>query len=348
MFTFLLNGSVIVKNYLVVTLAIAFCLGHNSKVYGNDSSSEFLLKNIREETSLVNSAIGCVVTSVTPSSLSFSATNPGSSFVSVVASELQTILLPPGLDPETGIILDDPIQLCTNWTYSTSASWITIVKSPSGLTITPQSNSGASRSATITIGGDFFVTVTQAGNCTPPTITSVTPGSSCGSASVSISATPSAGTISWYSVASGGSILATGNTYNTPVISSTTTYYAEAVHNGCVSTPRSPVVATINPRPAKPTSHSWEQEFCGATPLSSVYAVPPSGSVVEWFSNSSGGSALSGSVTLPYYNATYYAQSKNTTTGCVSSTRTAVNTVAFELPQIELVSPQSFCSGATV
>ncbi len=349
MLAFLSSGSVVVKNHLVVTsITVACCLGLKQNVYGVDSSNELFLNRNTVESNLSNSAIACVVSQVTPSSLSFSATNPGSGFVSVVASELQPVLLRSVLDSKTDIIIDDPFQRCTNWIYSTSASWLTILKSSSGLTIIPQSNSGASRSATITIGGDFIVTVTQAGNCTPPTITSVTSGRSCGTASVSISATPSAGSINWYSAASGGNILATGNTYNTPVISSTTTYYAEAVNNGCKSTLRRAVTATINPKPAKPTTYSWEQEFCGTTPLSSVYAIPPSGSVVEWYNNPIGGSALLGTVTLPYNNTTYYAQSKNTTTGCVSTTRTAVNTVAFEIPEIELGASQSFCSSAKI
>ena len=57
----------------------------------------------------------------------------------------------------------------------------------------------------------------------PPTVTGA---SNCGSASLTLSANGS-GTLEWYNVASGGSPIATGNTYTTPVLTSTTTYYVQ-------------------------------------------------------------------------------------------------------------------------
>ncbi len=48
----------------------------------------------------------------------------------------------------------------------------------------------------------------------------------CGSASLLLGATGGAGTTVWYDSYPGGTVLGTGATYNTPVISSTTTYYA--------------------------------------------------------------------------------------------------------------------------
>jgi len=74
--------------------------------------------------------------------------------------------------------------------------------------------------------------------------------SRCGAGSVTISAVAGAGeTIDWYAAASGGSSLLSGSSsYNTPNISVTTTYYAEARNTatGCVSATRTAVTATVN------------------------------------------------------------------------------------------------------
>ena len=66
---------------------------------------------------------------------------------------------------------------------------------------------------------------------TPPLIHDT---SSCGESSFLLTATGD-GTIYWYDVASGGTPLNTGNSYQTPTLSSTTTYYVENVVEGGTS-----------------------------------------------------------------------------------------------------------------
>jgi gliding motility-associated-like protein len=78
-----------------------------------------------------------------------------------------------------------------------------------------------------------------------PSITSVTNATFCGPSSLELNATASAGVINWYSDAIGGATLLTAPKFTTPLIRSTTTYYAEALLDGCTSAPRAPVVATI-------------------------------------------------------------------------------------------------------
>ncbi|MCA6485317.1 MAG: hypothetical protein IM547_07905 [Chitinophagaceae bacterium] len=80
-----------------------------------------------------------------------------------------------------------------------------------------------------------------------PTVTaaSVTPSSVCGSGTVAFSANASAGSIVWYDAATGGNIVPTPPTN----ISSTTTLYAQAVFNGCDSTARTAVTASVNAIP---------------------------------------------------------------------------------------------------
>ncbi len=79
-----------------------------------------------------------------------------------------------------------------------------------------------------------------------PTITASSGASRCGTGTVGLSATPSAGIVNWYANSTGGSILGTGTTFTTPSISATTTYYAEAVDGSLISAARTAVVATIN------------------------------------------------------------------------------------------------------
>jgi hypothetical protein len=81
-----------------------------------------------------------------------------------------------------------------------------------------------------------------------PSVTATSSTTNCGPGTITLSAT-SAGTINWYAAISGGTSLGTGASFTTPSISSTTTYYYDVTGNGCTSTPRSSLVATINPIP---------------------------------------------------------------------------------------------------
>ena len=78
-----------------------------------------------------------------------------------------------------------------------------------------------------------------------PQITAFNNGLGCGAVSVALNALSSAGTVHWYDAASGGSLLASGNNFNTPVIAGTTTYYAIAEFAGCTSATPQAVVAEI-------------------------------------------------------------------------------------------------------
>jgi hypothetical protein len=78
-----------------------------------------------------------------------------------------------------------------------------------------------------------------------PTITGTTPASRCGTGTLALGATASAGTINWYSALTGGASLGTGTSFTTPSISTTTTYYVDATNAGCTSSPRIAVIATV-------------------------------------------------------------------------------------------------------
>jgi gliding motility-associated-like protein len=80
---------------------------------------------------------------------------------------------------------------------------------------------------------------------TTPTLVSVTNNERCDTGTVLLSAVASDGaSINWYDVPTGGTVLATGTSFTTPTISSTRSFYAEAVENGC-ATDRQEVIATV-------------------------------------------------------------------------------------------------------
>jgi hypothetical protein len=82
-----------------------------------------------------------------------------------------------------------------------------------------------------------------------PTISSTTPASICGSGTTVLGANAASGTLNWYAAVSGGASLTAGTSYTTPSISATTTYYVDVTANGCTSSPRTAVIATVNALP---------------------------------------------------------------------------------------------------
>lgn len=85
--------------------------------------------------------------------------------------------------------------------------------------------------------------------CTLPGLVSTTDSSLCGTGSVTLLAADTTGTVRWFDAMTGGNLVDTGSIFNTPVIASTTTYYAEAYDGLCVAGSRIPVIATILPAP---------------------------------------------------------------------------------------------------
>jgi hypothetical protein len=98
-----------------------------------------------------------------------------------------------------------------------------------------------------------------------PTVASVTNGSVCGSGDVTLSAISSSGSIQWYSEATDGALLGTGQTFTASAISFNTTVYAQALDNGC-SSERSAVTASIITKPQQPTIACYQSaNFNSAT-----------------------------------------------------------------------------------
>src|SRR5271155_2210935 len=89
--------------------------------------------------------------------------------------------------------------------------------------------------------------VTKPSSPVQPAIATTIPGSRCGAGRVQLhaSARNPADTIKWYKLPAGGSSLGKGESWTTPVISSSTTYYVSASKKGHTSA-RKAVKATVN------------------------------------------------------------------------------------------------------
>lgn len=178
---------------------------------------------------------------------------------------------------------------------------------------------------------------------TTPTITSTTPANRCDTGSLTLNATASAGNTIWYANASGGIALATTNSFLTPSIGITTTFYVEASTGSCTST-RTPVIATVNTTPIVTSTTSATRCDSGTVTLG---AVANSGTL-NWYANSSGGSVLGTgtSFTTPSLTGTtiYYVDAS---TASCTSVRTAVAATVNVTPTVT-GTPNSRCDAGTV
>ena len=152
-------------------------------------------------------------------------------------------------------------------TYVTNAA-------PAGSVLTWSTNPDpleiiAHRSNIVSAPGSYFgFFFDEINNCASPVLTvslirNITPvvdstagDTRCGDGTLTLTASVSDGSLlSWYASASGGAVLGTGPSFETPSISATTSFFVETTANGCPS-PRVEVVATVNqiPSPGTPSN----------------------------------------------------------------------------------------------
>jgi gliding motility-associated-like protein len=190
---------------------------------------------------------------------------------------------------------------------STSSLCVSTSRVPSVLTINPKPTSPSS-------GGDQTV-------CAVSPIQSLT----------AMASSASGVSIVWYDAAT------TGNVVVSPVLNAigTITYYAESLNNItlCVSNSRTAVTLTINRTPTAPASSGNITE-CVQSPIQTIRAsaISPSGQSIVWFDAAVGGTLVANPNLSSVGTITYYAQSVNDATACVSESRTAVVLTIIPLP----------------
>ncbi|KAA3436864.1 gliding motility-associated C-terminal domain-containing protein [Rufibacter hautae] len=170
----------------------------------------------------------------------------------------------------------------------------------------------------------------------------------CQNATATLTATPASTgqKIQWFDAATGGNLLAEGNTFTTPVLQANTSYFAQALtSNGCLAPTRVEVKVTVTPLPTAP-------EGIAATVCHSEKAVisvknPATDITYEWFAGSTGGTALfrgpSYTTASLTQTTTYYVQA--TVGGCAGPRTAVVVTVQDPVGNNVLSGTQEVCAG---
>lgn len=124
-----------------------------------------------------------------------------------------------------------------------------------------------------------------------PTAPTGNPNSRCGIGSVSLSASSGeTGSFNWYETEFSAASIFTGTNFNTPSISSTTSYWVEFTNSdGCIS-PRTEVVATVNEIVDDAIVPNVKRCGPGIVDIEASSDTP--GSTFEWYDNQFGGSAI--------------------------------------------------------
>ena len=89
-----------------------------------------------------------------------------------------------------------------------------------------------------------------------------------------------------------------------------------------------------------------DNAICQGATIPALTATVNTGETVDWYSVASGGTAILSSSTTytPTTGGTYYAEARNTTTNCVSSSRTAIQLTINPQPSLVITNPSAVCS----
>jgi gliding motility-associated-like protein len=184
---------------------------------------------------------------------------------------------------------------------------------------------------------------------TIPIITNTVPAQRCDPGTVLLAATASAGTINWYSSTTGGTAITSGNTFNTPILDTTTTYYVDATANGCTTPNRTAIIATVNNTPTIIGASSAARCDSGTVTINAI----PSEGTVNWYDMNTGGTIIftGNSFTTPNINSTttYYAEAvlNNCSSARVSVTAT-IYPVSKETEEVILCQGKSIILDAAI
>jgi gliding motility-associated-like protein len=165
----------------------------------------------------------------------------------------------------------------------------------------------------------------------------------CEGEQATLIATPTTGTIEWYADAAMTNLLATGSSYTTTILSTTTDYYVVEVSNvGCRSM-ASTATVTVNPAAATPTVSGATICANSTTTLTATN----SGGTTNWYADAATtilvGTGTSFSTPALVQNTTYYIQ-ETSAAGCNSAIATAT-VIVNPLPAMPSTSPLIVCEG---
>lgn len=168
--------------------------------------------------------------------------------------------------------------------------------------------------------GDPILHISTSTSLTIASITSTTGATRCGAGTVNLQAVSNTGIVNWYDVPAGGTAIATGSTFTTPNISTTTTYYAAANYNSCPDISRTQIIASVTPKPVLTVNSPYY--MCDET--YTVIDVQTTLGVMFWYDTptSTNPIFLGTHFVVPniHQNTVYYAESNNN--NCLSNRET--------------------------
>jgi gliding motility-associated-like protein len=174
----------------------------------------------------------------------------------------------------------------------------------------------------------------------------------CGTTSFALSSTIGSGGTEnrWYDVATGGNLLSNSTTYNTPVLSTSESYWVATYDNNtrCES-PRRIVNAIIHPIPDLPVV--TEITSCGGASFTIDATTGANGTTNRWHDSPVGGNLLAevedyftGLLTS---STTYWVSSYNDLTSCEGD-RTEAKVIIHPVPDQPIVSDQGRCGEGSI
>jgi gliding motility-associated-like protein len=129
--------------------------------------------------------------------------------------------------------------------------------------------------------GDPVLHISTSTSISMPSITSTTSASRCEPGTVNLQAVSTTGVVNWYDIPTGGTPIGTGNSFTTPNLSSAATFYAVPNYSGCPDNSRTPVVATVIPKPIITTASPYSK--CDG--VYTVISIQVSNGNVMWYTN---------------------------------------------------------------
>lgn len=192
------------------------------------------------------------------------------------------------------------------------------------------------------------INISASTTITIPKITNSTPNSRCGSGVVTLQATASDGLVDWYDAPIGGTKLYTGNSFTTPTITATTSYFVDASNGNCPIGPRTEIIATVIALPSLPqiaVSSTSPVLYCLNATAIPLAATASANCILNWYTSPTGGTASATSptpLTTVVGSTTYYVSQTNTTNSC-ESLRAAIIVTVNPLPSAPIVNNINYC-----
>ncbi len=191
--------------------------------------------------------------------------------------------------------------------------------------------------------GDPILNLSASTSIHIPQITNTISNSICDSGSVTLEATSNLGILNWYDSATSNTVLFTGNSFTTPTINTTTTYYVAAVSDvSCTTGVRIPISAVVN---TTPNIISTTEDTLCFNGTGNLQATATAGSTINWYATSIGGPILGtgNSFTTPNINTTTIFYVDAVFNGCTSLTRIPITATVLSPTAPTGDTIQSFC-----